>query len=564
MTTAYSYIRFSTKPQEMGRSKARQAEATAAYCARHGMKLSSQNFADLGVSAWKGKNAHEGALAAFLKAMQSGRIAKGSVLIVESLDRISRQAALKALRALEQIIEAGIDVITLSPERRYNARSLDETFSLFEMMLIFVRANEESETKSRRIKDVWRNRRAKGLVTSGRGPGWLIYVNDSWKLDKAKVAVVRKIIQLSADGHGASAILKYLHANKIENPASGKPRWSLAYVQLLLRDRRLIGELQPCEYVDGKRQPVGEPLVDYYPAAVPLALFARAQAALAARKRNSNTKVGNTVNLFAGLLVDPVTDGKWVCGKKASHKPARLMLLAARNQEVKSLSADYEEVEKAVLAYLSDLDLEALLPRETEADDIRGKLEDATQRIAAISQQIESEDPDNVQPLLKLLVKLEKERKALAAAHNENAAQQHAAGSAQGVIERMRKATGETRRNLRLQLRTHLASVITRIDMRVVPYWKWSVAVLDIHLVNGVRRREVTHIDLLPKELRNELLLDADNPVEADALAIQNSASLPLLPLDRVRIDQQGTVSIEMTSSAVRKRKGDSASRLKH
>jgi hypothetical protein len=60
-------------------------------------------FNDLGVSAYRGKNAEAGRLADFLVAVEDGIVPRGSYLLVESLDRISRQAARKALRVLEDI-----------------------------------------------------------------------------------------------------------------------------------------------------------------------------------------------------------------------------------------------------------------------------------------------------------------------------------------------------------------------------------------------------------------------------------------------------------------------------
>jgi DNA invertase Pin-like site-specific DNA recombinase len=140
---AHSYIRFSSKKQEQGDSTRRQLEGTKGLCQRNGWQLSPHTWQDLGISAWKGSNFHEGALGAFLLAVKAGKVRPGQILIVESLDRISRQAARKALRIIEQIIEAGITVATITPERSYDLAALDDSFALIEMMLIFMRANEE-------------------------------------------------------------------------------------------------------------------------------------------------------------------------------------------------------------------------------------------------------------------------------------------------------------------------------------------------------------------------------------------------------------------------------------
>jgi DNA invertase Pin-like site-specific DNA recombinase len=44
MKTAYSYIRFSTPEQAMGDSERRQLALAEAYCARNGLKLSTEHI----------------------------------------------------------------------------------------------------------------------------------------------------------------------------------------------------------------------------------------------------------------------------------------------------------------------------------------------------------------------------------------------------------------------------------------------------------------------------------------------------------------------------------------
>ena len=95
MTVAYSYIRFSSDEQEKGHSLRRQTDLRDAWLARHpDVKLDATlTLRDLGVSAFRGKNATVGQLRTFLDAIKGGRVAPGSVFIVESFDRISRCSA---------------------------------------------------------------------------------------------------------------------------------------------------------------------------------------------------------------------------------------------------------------------------------------------------------------------------------------------------------------------------------------------------------------------------------------------------------------------------------------
>src|SRR5690348_4315741 len=117
-TTAYSYIRFSHPQQAAGDSLRRQTERAEAYCARKGLTLDTAlTLRDLGVSAWQGKNAAVGNFRTFLDAIKTGRVEPGSALIVEGIDRISRQGIDEGYDLIKSILKAGVRIVTLSPER---------------------------------------------------------------------------------------------------------------------------------------------------------------------------------------------------------------------------------------------------------------------------------------------------------------------------------------------------------------------------------------------------------------------------------------------------------------
>src|SRR5829696_6027221 len=125
MTKAYSYLRFSTPEQMKGDSLRRQNELARTYASARGLQLDEElTFRDLGVSAFKGRNAEVGKLADFKEAIKEGFVPRGSYLLVESLDRISRQAARKALRVLEAIVDEDITVVTLADGREYHKEAL--------------------------------------------------------------------------------------------------------------------------------------------------------------------------------------------------------------------------------------------------------------------------------------------------------------------------------------------------------------------------------------------------------------------------------------------------------
>src|SRR5262245_16854443 len=125
MRRAFSYIRFSTPEQLAGDSLRRQTSLTADYCQRNKLLLDdSLNLRDLGVSAFRGANADTGALSGFLQAVQAGRVPPGSVLIVENLDRLTRDEVGRALSLFISILDAGIHIVTLKPEVEYTKKSI--------------------------------------------------------------------------------------------------------------------------------------------------------------------------------------------------------------------------------------------------------------------------------------------------------------------------------------------------------------------------------------------------------------------------------------------------------
>ncbi len=112
---AYSYKRFSTPAQAQGDSLRRQTAMAQAWADRTGVPSTTElNLRDQGISAYTGANRDVGNLGVFLKAVEEGTVPKGSWLIVESLDRLSREPAADALHAMQGIIRAGVTVVDLS------------------------------------------------------------------------------------------------------------------------------------------------------------------------------------------------------------------------------------------------------------------------------------------------------------------------------------------------------------------------------------------------------------------------------------------------------------------
>lgn len=172
---AISYIRFSTKKQERGNSFERQLEATNVYCDKYNLILSSDNYHDLGKSAYKEINLlPESGLGFFLHKLKSGEIKKPeqTCLIIESLDRLSRAKLDESIPVFMKILKTGIAIITLSDNQIYigNTDNNSQTQQLMISLMMLSKAHSESLDKSYRIGQAWQKKKAKARKSAQNEP----------------------------------------------------------------------------------------------------------------------------------------------------------------------------------------------------------------------------------------------------------------------------------------------------------------------------------------------------------------------------------------------------------
>lgn len=301
---AYSYVRFSTKRQNGGDSFRRQVERSKKYAALHGLRLMEKSYDDLGVSAFDKSNVTKGALAAFIQAVETGKIPRGAYLLVENLDRLSRAHAHEAVALLSSIINLGIRVVTLADGRVFDQESIRDPMNLIYAVLIFVRANEESETKSDRVKEAHQLKRSiRSRFAFGQGPGWLRPNKDKtgWEVIPEKAASVQKVFELTARGFGATAIAR--RANTEGWPVPGKAdSWHKTLPNKLIHNRRVLGEFEPQVKEFNVRKPTGELWEGYYPAVISVEQFNAANAAAERRRKLPKRRDCGYHNVFQGIL----------------------------------------------------------------------------------------------------------------------------------------------------------------------------------------------------------------------------------------------------------------------
>lgn len=304
---AYSYTRLSTEKQIKGHGFTRQREAIEKVCCQHGWQLSDQTFNDLGVSAWKGANATTGALSQFIDLAKKGAIRPNSVLIVESVDRLSRQQVDKSLRLMLELLEVGVSIFTLSDSKLYTTNSDSVMLDLMMWLMTAQRAHEESEIKSLRVRAAKKKNKElirKGIIVTRKCPEWLTVSDDKscFLVNNERAEIVRKIFTWYSQGFSTKPIA--LKLNELGIPYWGKSStWSYRHIRSLLKHRGVIGEIQLLKRIDGRDVADGDPVEDYYPAIIDRGLWATCQQI----KSSKTTAKGRVVergmaNLFRGLL----------------------------------------------------------------------------------------------------------------------------------------------------------------------------------------------------------------------------------------------------------------------
>lgn len=312
---AYSYIRFSSPDQARGDSYRRQKASAKAYCLANDLELvdsDEYSFFDKGRSAYKGEHLGEmGQLTRFLNYVKEGIIPSGSVLIVESLDRLSRAEVWEALPRFLDILNQGIDVYTSSDKTLYTSKvdAQQLILSIFNMS----RAHNESSLKSERVGGAWRQKQEKardfGKALGAACPYWIQYVNGGYVLIPERVEVIRDIFRLAENGYGHRTIAKKLNSAGIPVFGSIKRNihglWSGSSCARILSNRALIGEYQPTGLEDDgsgvKRQKRGEPVQNFFPIVLSEEEFYSAQAARESRKVTRSSKQSQDFNVWQGL-----------------------------------------------------------------------------------------------------------------------------------------------------------------------------------------------------------------------------------------------------------------------
>lgn len=540
MKTCYSYIRFSSAKQARGGSERRQLEAARQYCREHGLTL-DDSLRDRGVSGYRGKNVDKGALGRFFTAIEDGRVKPGSVLLVESLDRLSRQTVRIAAERFLSIINAGIEIVTMFDGRVYNQENIDRSWTdLIIALSIQARSTEESQTKEHRAKAFWKQGRtdalASGTPITGKSPGWIRYdkAADKFTLDTERIEIVRRMIQLAMEGHGAVGIARRFNQDStpLINKRRGVRAWSPTTVQYILRSRTLIGEVK---FKDGTS------VANYYPKAVTEKAFYRLQSVMDSRKQNVRGRPSPTVHNIFGRILFSGADGGHLAVTQKHKGRLRLVSRKALNGEVSQTSFPYPEFERNFLAWIRGIELDETKPRETlESADIAAELEDVRRRVKQVQDSLVGGKAEDFPRRLELLTTLEATEQGLSAKLTASKQQETKPSyvSTHGELVRLidRIATGEP--DVRTRIRSQIHQLVKKVSLWAFGNSFHRCGVVKVELQDGATkyfairiRRETPTVSL---RFNNVTKFDPEKMAKRTIEVVDKTEFAPALDCKRI------------------------------
>jgi DNA invertase Pin-like site-specific DNA recombinase len=524
--TAISYSRFSDPKQSDGDSLERQEREFRRFCQAHNLTPLRDAYTDKGRSGFHGEHRAKGDLKRLIDAAKGGAFEPGSVVVVEAWDRLGRLRPDEQTALVAELLKTGVDVGIarlgdIFTESDFGTHKW-AGFATFAML-----AYQESKQRSDRIASAW-TRMRKRAREEGRAircpvPAWLTRNGDSFTVIEKKAAAVRRIFELSASGYGQVRIIRALKKEQVA-PISGKA-WNNSYINSILTDRRVLGELR----VTKKGKPEGEPLRGYYPSIVNEDTFALARVAQIARRGKNGKRDRKHVNVFP--MLTSATDGEgFYLHPKADG--LKLVNVAARNARAVMTTFPYPVFETAILGKLAEISPASILPKEKEHIATVGKLR---AKLASIRQDIASLQASLKKGYSKALDAVLRDREA----EEEKVASELQDALARSVMPTERawnelpslvEAVERHGDEARLKIRTILGSIVEDARLLLVRRGSRLIACVQFFFTGGAVRHYLVVYQVAnrgrPQSSSCRSLADLHDPAELDLRRREDAAAL--------------------------------------
>lgn len=411
----YSYIRWSKLEQALGDSERRQVEMTRAFAKTVDLPFDETlQMTDRGLSGYHGVNRKRGALGRFLTMVENRKVAVGSILVVENIDRLSREGIGTALRKIIfKLWDYGIILQTLEPMERYEPECESEP-KFIVLILSLDRAHKDSERKAECIIEIREEDRKSALKSgkkiNGQSPLWVVAIKDDnqdtvdFKVIPEAVESIKLMFDLRLNGLGKLAIAQKLNEiaewspppkmdrNKQKRKVGG---WGVSYVQSTLQNRAVIGEHQLYKFdEEGKRVKVGKPISGYFPQIIDNNTFYAVQESFKAN-RGKGGRHGKVKNLFTHITHCGYCKNSQYLANGGSKKHNADYLICKTHMLHHGCSRNsirYDELENTILDNCRELKPEQVLPNPDEQNklcqSLRRRIQGDTAELRDIEKQI--------------------------------------------------------------------------------------------------------------------------------------------------------------------------------
>jgi len=502
MKKALAYIRFSNEEQGKGSTIKRQRDEITAHVKRNNLEWRDiedvDTFTDDGLSASKGDHLSGGKLGRLMAEIDAGKY-RGSVLVVEKLDRFSRLGIDDTWDLSRRVKKGGLELHLAKAGRVAVSQSKGDIGTTMTNVAESYMDEMYSANLSERVGKAWALKKAnaangiaeingkkQGIPMTRNTPGWLkiegrvqvgnkIVEPGRFVEIPEMVRAVRDTFAWASQGLGCRQISRRLISRRLNGP-----NLSISWVTKTLKNRAVLGWYVPAK---------GEPVADYFPAIIDQKLFDAARAVAVSKRRDGHYVAGDNrhaKNLFTGLLYDLTAKRSmyYQYGSRGSY---------IRNDEH---SLRYDRFEAAFLRFLTVADWKEIAG-ETESDEQRAtaarltEIENElgkTKHLVEVKTAAADEETDVAASrfLAAQIGRLEARVLDLEGQKNASALILESAKSKNQALhtpEEMLKLVGQP--DLRLRLRAEIRRRIARIDF---DFSQGKLPVVFIWFINGSNR----------------------------------------------------------------------------
>ncbi len=425
-----------------------------------------------------------------MKLIDDGRVEEGSFLIVESLDRLSREAVIDAASQLLKIVNMGITVVTLSDGQEYSReRMTDDWSQIIISLVVMARAHDESRIKSDRVGAAWRQKkkraREEGKPITPRCPEWLEVRDGTFVLRQDRIEIVQRIFKETIEGFGRREIVRRLNLDGIPTFRGGIG-WQTSSIAKIVQSRAVLGEYQPHTgtHKNRNRVPDGEPIKDYYPKIVDEDTFWLAKSATIGRRQAAAGRKGTQgAHILQGIATCGVCAGRMHILNKGRPPKGGIYLACSNNKRSAGCNNDrvwrLDQFERDLLHAINEIDPSSLARLDERPSRAEAKLSILRAELAELELSMEALIPlvekrqtavmkrsleiaDQINAILEVIEITEADLRRAVAEQNL-APRLIDAVALSRTLETLSDEDAEAKREIRIRLRDFLPKVLSHV-----------------------------------------------------------------------------------------------------